>query len=166
MAGTIFNQGSATSSPGDLKDTLIFTVQNVRLGVPARVLDHVIPMVAITPVPDAPHGIVGIINYHGDILPVFSFRKYLFLPDKKHEIHDFLLIIRGEQNLAIIAESISGVFQLEGEMISPEKITPGMKGITGIYRCNDGLLVISHLKELIDPGDEEKIQALREFSDL
>ncbi|MDD3573752.1 chemotaxis protein CheW [Methanospirillum sp.] len=153
VVGTVINPGNTESSfLEDSKDILIFTVQNVRLGVPARLLDHVIRMVAITPVPDVPRGIVGIINYHGDVLPVFSFRKFFLLPDKKPETQDFLIIIKEKRNLAIIAETISGVYHLDEEIVSPENISHGIKGITGIYRCNDGLLIISHLTEFINQG--------------
>ncbi len=163
MVGTVGNPGTSLSSViEESKDILVFTVRNVRLGVPAVLLDHVIRMVAITPVHDPPRGIVGIINYHGDVLPVFSFRKYLSLEEKQPDIQDFLIIVKDERNMAIIAETISGVYHLEDEVISPEQLSPGMKGMSGIYRCEDGLLVISHPKNLVQIEDQERIRALKE----
>lgn len=163
MVGTVGNPGTSLSSViEESKDILVFTVRNVRLGVPAVLLDHVIRMVAITPVHDPPRGIVGIINYHGDVLPVFSFRKYLSLEEKQPDIQDFLIIVKDERNMAIIAETISGVYHLEDEVISPEELSPGMKGMSSIYRCEDGLLVISHPKNLVQIEDQERIRALKE----
>lgn len=163
MVGTVGNPGTSLSSViEESKDILVFTVRNVRLGVPAVLLDHVIRMVAITPVYDPPRGIVGIINYHGDVLPVFSFRKYLSLEEKQPDIQDFLIIVKDERNMAIIAETISGVYHLEDEVISPEELSPGMKGMSSIYRCEDGLLVISHPKNLVQIEDQERIRALKE----
>lgn len=163
MVGTVGNPGTSLSSViEESKDILVFTVRNVRLGVPAVLLDHVIRMVAITPVHDPPRGIVGIINYHGDVLPVFSFRKYLSLEEKQPDIQDFLIIVKDERNMAIIAETISGVYHLEDEVISPEQLSPGMKGMSSIYRCEDGLLVISHPKNLVQIEDQERIRALKE----
>jgi purine-binding chemotaxis protein CheW len=167
VVGTVGNPGFSQSSVfEDPTDILVFTVRDVRFGVPAVLLDHVIRMVAITPVDDPPRGIVGIINYHGDVLPVFSFRRYLSLDEKPPDIQDFLIIVREERHMAIIAETISGVYHLEDKIISPENLSPGMKGIMGIYRCDDGLLIISHPKDLLGIEDQEKISALREYLNL
>ncbi|ABD40743.1 CheW protein [Methanospirillum hungatei JF-1] len=167
MVGTVGNPSFSQSSVcEDSKDILVFTVRNVRFGIPAVLLDHVIRMVAITPVDDPPRGIVGIINYHGDVLPVFSFRRYLSLDEKSPAIQDFLIIVKEERHMAIIAETISGVYHIEDEVISPEQLCAGMKGITGIYRCDDGLLIISHPKDLLGIEDQEKISAIREYLDL
>lgn len=145
-----------------LNEILVFTVRHVRLGVPAVILDHVIRMVAITPIHDGPRGIMGIINYHGDVLPVFSFRKYLALEEKPPDIDDYLVIVKEERTIAIIAEHITGVYHLAHDIISPEDLSPGLKGFSGIYRCKDGLLVITHPKDLICMDDQEKIRAMKE----
>jgi purine-binding chemotaxis protein CheW len=167
VVGTVGNPGFSQSSVfEDPTDILVFTVRDVRFGVPAVLLDHVIRMVAITPVDDPPRGIVGIINYHGDVLPVFSFRRYLSLDEKPPGIQDFLIIVKEVRHMAIIAETISGVYHIEDEVISPEQLSAGMKGITGIYRCDDGLLIISHPKDLLGIEDQEKISAIREYLDL
>jgi len=162
----IIQDNSGSKPSGDLvpdSDLLIFLVQDVRIGIPAVMIDHVFRMVAVTPLHEAPPGIIGIINYHGEIFPVFSFRNYFSLQNKSLSPKDYLLIVQSERSLAIIADYIEGVFNLSGEIIPPEKIDPGIQGITGFYRCKDGLLVVTHPQDLISLTDQKKIQAMKEF---
>ncbi len=153
-SGSIVDEG--------LNEILVFTVHHVRLGIPAVIVDHVIRMVAITPIHDGPQGIVGIINYHGDVLPVFSFRHFFGLEEKPPDIEDYLIIVKDERNIAIIAEHITGVYHLANEIISPEDLFPVLKGFSGIYRCKDGLLVLTHPKDIICMDDQEKIRSMKE----
>ena len=149
-------------SPGDL---LVFTVDDVRIAIPAVIVDHVVRMVAIIPVPKAPPGVTGIVNYHGDVIPVFSIRALFSLPEKAPSSSDFLLIINSSRILAIIAERIQGVFHPPDEMITPEKILQGIDGIEGVYRCDDGLLILSNPVQFLDSLDEEMIQIFLKMLD-
>jgi purine-binding chemotaxis protein CheW len=158
------NSGSDGVDANDIstENLLVFTVQDIRFAVPAGILDHVVRMAAITPVPDPPLGVVGIINYHGDILPVFSFRVVLTLPARSPKPSDFLLIVNKNRNMAIIAEHIDGVFLPIKDLVKPDSITPRLHGISGIYRCNDGLMVITNPDDLLTLDDEESIRRMFE----
>lgn len=141
---------------------LVFMVHDIRIGIPANSIDHVVHMVSITPVPKAPAGITGIVNYHGEILPVFSLRAFFSLPDREIKSSDFLLIIRNSFTVAIIAEQIEGVFVPSKEIIRPDSIIPGIDGISGVYRCNDGLIVITSPEEFVKTEDVQNIRKLYE----
>lgn len=157
------NPKNETINPGqqDSEDLLVFMVRDIRFAIPAVLLDHVVRMVAITPVPEAPSGVIGIINYHGEILPVFSLRVFFSLPVTVPKLSDFLLITRKNRNFAIIAEHIEGVFRPSKEIVSPDSIIPGINGISGIYRCSDGLLVLTNPDDLLNL-EEEEIKKLRD----
>lgn len=144
------------------ENLLLFTVNDIRFAIPAGIIDHVIRMVEITPLPHAPPGVVGIINYHGQILPVFSLRTFLRFPDKVIKPSDFLLITRKTRNIAIIAEFIGEVFSPTKDIVSPGSIIPGISGLSGVYQCNDGLLVITCPEDFLTSEDEESLQKLYE----
>ncbi len=155
-------QTNSSDTSADRDSLLVFTVATIRCGIPARFVDHVVRMVAFTPIHDPPRGIVGIINYHGTILPVFSFRNFLSLNDKPPEINDYLIIIAGERNIAIIAESINGVYHPAEKPVPLDQISSGLCGISGVYRCHDGLVIFAHPKDLLECDDAAKIQDLKE----
>ena len=137
------------------EELLVFTIHTLRCAIEVKYVDHVIRMVAITPVPKSPYWIVGIINYHGEIIPVFSMRRYYSLPDKQIKPTDYLVIINNLRTIAIIAEGIERVIQHLSGVIRPDKIYQGIEGLSGIYRCNDGLLLISNPEALYQVCNEE-----------
>lgn len=154
--------GSGGKDVATLSNLLVFTVHTLRCAVPAEIVDHVVRMVAITPVPKAPSGIAGIINYHGEILPVFSLRLHFSLPEKEHSTTDLLLLIQKERKIAVIAESVQSVSTLHTTPVSPDSIYPGISGIEGVYQCEDGLLMITDPEKLFSLEDEVILRTILE----
>lgn len=154
--------GSGGEDVAILSNLLVFTVHTLRCAVPAEIVDHVVRMVAVTPVPKAPSGIAGIINYHGEILPVFSLRLHFSLPDKEHSTTDLLLIVQKERRVAVIAERVESVSTLHTTPVPPESIYPGISGIEGVYRCEDGLLIITDPEKLFSLEDEKTLRSILE----
>lgn len=137
------NPGYTASEEDEFRELLLFKVENLRCAIPVKFIDHVIRMAAITTIPKPPPNIAGIINYHGEIIPVFSIRKYFSLPEKKAVPSDYLLIIHYTSMMAIIAEGIEKVIHHLSDVIKPDSVYPGIEGISGLYRCDDGLMVIT-----------------------
>ncbi|MDD1724616.1 MAG: chemotaxis protein CheW [Methanospirillum sp.] len=135
-------------------------MHTIQFGIPTVIISHVVRMVALTPVPEAPAGIAGIMNYHGNIIPVFSLRRHFSLPERKERSSDYLLVIKKKRTLAVIAETINQVSGLSGELVSPETIYPGIGGITGVYRSRDGIVVIADPDTLFSVRDEEQLRRI------
>lgn len=155
-------RGSGEKGETVISNLLVFTVHTLRCAVPAEIVDHVIRMVAITPVPKAPSGIAGIINYHGEILPVFSLRLHFSLPEKEHSATDFLLMIQKERRIAVIAERVESVSTLHTTPVPPESIYPGISGIEGVYQCEDGILIFADPEKLFSLEDEKTLRSILE----
>ena len=154
--------GPGSSDDAILTNLLIFTVHTLRCAVPAEIVYHVVRMVAITPVPKAPSGIIGIINYHGEIIPVFSLRLHFSLPNKDCSVTDFLLIVQKKRKIAVIAEKVDSVSTLHTTPVTPDSIFPGISGIEGVYQCEDGLLILTDPEKLFSLEDEETLRKILE----
>jgi purine-binding chemotaxis protein CheW len=137
----------------EAEELLLFKVEDLRCAIPVKYVVHVIRMAALTNIPKPVSCIAGMINYHGDIIPVFSMRKYFALPDKKVKASDFLIIINKTRLMAIIAEEIDRVVHHLNGIIDPDSIYPGITGMSGVYRCKDGLMVITTPDEIFQASD-------------
>ena len=83
---------------------LPYTVNGVAHGLPLTVVDQVAPVVEITPTSGSRREILGIINVHGEILPVVSMRRIFGAPDRRLELGDRLIFARtpaGRQALLV-----------------------------------------------------------------
>ena len=134
------------------KTTAILRVVLLAVGeqpcaVHASVVDRVVRMVEVTPLPDAPGFVEGVINIQGALVPVLSIRRRLGLPARVSLPSDFLIIARcGVRRLALIAESISGVIDLPAADFTPtERLAPGPRYIEGVLKSDDGLILLQDI---------------------
>ena len=73
---------------------LLFQLGADRYALPAQDVVEVLPLVALKHVPHAPHGIVGLLNYRGQPLPVIDLSLLALGRPVAHRVSTRLLVIR------------------------------------------------------------------------
>jgi purine-binding chemotaxis protein CheW len=71
---------------------LIFLLNDHTYGLPVIAVREIIPMVEITPLPNAPTVITGIINLRGIIVPIIDLRRKLALPERAPDARTCLVV--------------------------------------------------------------------------
>lgn len=74
---------------------LVFHLGNEQFGIELRAITQVAALPRITPVPEAPSEIRGVINLQGDLVAVADLSQLIGLPQSKSEIAGHVLVIRG-----------------------------------------------------------------------
>ena len=59
---------------------VLFTLDEQRYALALPSVDRVVRVVDVTPLPKAPAIVLGVVNIHGDIVPVYDLRKRFRLP--------------------------------------------------------------------------------------
>ena len=75
------------------KSIVVFFIDGYRYGIPLEMVERVAPVVEVTPIPDAPDAVMGIINVRGSVMPVLNLRKKLRMPERAVKLTDQLLIV-------------------------------------------------------------------------
>ena len=89
------------SSDGVAKRTiLVFTMDEQRYGVDASVVQELLPVCSVTPLPKAPPIVEGAINVRGQVVPVFNVRQRFGLrpavvSPTEHTMADAVAIMTG-----------------------------------------------------------------------
>src|SRR5581483_884088 len=76
---------------------VVFTLANEKWALPASVVQRAVRAVEITPCPDAPDVVLGVINVHGRIIPVFDLRRRFGLPLRELSIDDHIIIANAQR---------------------------------------------------------------------
>lgn len=71
---------------------LLFTIDQRRYALPLTVVRRVERMVEAVPLPDAPPLIAGVIDFHGEMVPLFDLRRRFDLPPRPPLPTDHLLL--------------------------------------------------------------------------
>jgi len=93
-----------------------FLLNEQSFAIPLEYVERALRMVAVTPVPNAPQGILGIINLSGRLVPVLDLRPCLGLPATSPSASDRLLVLTIEgRTLAVFATEVCAVTTLSAQ---------------------------------------------------
>jgi purine-binding chemotaxis protein CheW len=135
---------------------VVFLLDDRRYGLRLSVVEKIVQMAEITPLPKAPPIVMGIVNLQGRIIPIFNIRMRFGLEEREPDPNDHLVIANTRlRTVGFIVDEASGtVEQTAGETVDPETILPGIPYIEGVVKRGDGMILIHDL-DLFLSIDEE-----------
>ena len=128
---------------------------------------RIIRVVEITSLPKAPEIVLGVINMHGLIIPVFDIRKRFRLPQREMQLDDQLIIAStSKRTVALLVDSVNDVIEIpEEKIIAGEKILPGLEYVEGVVKTEDGMILIHDLEQFLSLQEEKALhEALEELN--
>ena len=129
----------------------IFSLDNFRYALRLALVERVILAAAVTPLPEHAGNILGIINVHGEIMPVINTRKVFGLPVREIIPGDMFIIIRTElRKIILVADSVEQVTGFDpGEMTKASEIIPEYPEIETIARLDNGIILIHDMERCL-----------------
>ncbi|WP_239027007.1 chemotaxis protein CheW [Geomonas oryzisoli] len=127
-------------------------------------ITRVIRAAALTPIPNAPDIVLGILDLQGDVIPVINLRKRFRLPERDIGCDDHFVVARtGRLALALHVDSTEGVCeQPAGGLVPADDIVMGTEFLAGVTRTAEGLVLIHDLDTLLFAEEEKQIRAALE----
>ena len=137
---------------------LIFKIDSWNCALALSAVEKAYRAVAITPLPEAPDIVLGIIDVRGAVLPVVSLRKRFRLKQKKLQSSDQLIIVRTHRRrMALLVDSIIDVLECgDEEIISADTILHGLDYVEGVVKTRSGMILVHDLDRFL--ALEEDIQ--------
>ncbi len=145
---------------GQTMDTVtVFTLGERRLGLPLCSVERVLRAVAVTPLPSAPAAVRGVIDVHGEIIPVVDLNLRFGLPAREIALDDHLLIARTRvRKVALLVEQIAGVVELDpSDIVAAESVAPGTEHFRAVARLPDGIVLIQDLDAFLSLDEERAL---------
>lgn len=81
------------------QDYVVFAIDGQWCAVPLASVRRIVRAAAVTPVPDGPAGLLGVLDLHGDLVPVFDLRDALGCAPKALRASDRFLIVQNGAGL-------------------------------------------------------------------
>ena len=138
---------------------VVFDIEGQRYALPLNDVERVLPMVAESPLPQAPAVVLGVINLHGQVIPVLDLRCRFGLPLCDYGLTARLLVVRTSRRiLALAVDEALGVREIAQETITrPDALLPGIGHVAGIVTLLDGLLFIHDLEVCLSLEEERRL---------
>jgi purine-binding chemotaxis protein CheW len=143
-----------------------FVIGKELFGVDILMVQEIIRETPITPIPNSPDFIEGVINLRGNIIPVIDLRKRLNLREETAppgQIWIMILNVNGRIT-GFIVDSVTQVLKVPSNSIKPppDIVVSGLQSqyITGVCRIDKRLLILLDFNRILLV---EEIKKLNDF---
>jgi len=143
-----------------------FTIGKELFGVDILMVQEIIRAAPITPVPNSPEFVEGVINLRGNILPVIDLRKRLNLLSSEIDLKDTWILILDIQNkiTGFIVDSVTEVIKIQESTIEapPDIIKAGLESqyLRGVCDIGEHLLILLDFKRILLQEELQKLKAM------
>lgn len=136
---------------------IVFTLGDQRYALPLPEVDRVVRMVAITPLPEAPGIILGVVNIRGRVIPVINMRRRFHLAEREIALADQLVVAHTVRRpVALVADAVLDIIAYPAQnLIAAAQIVPGMEYVEGVIKLENGLILIHDLDKFLSLEEED-----------
>ncbi len=146
---------------------VLFELAGEHYGVDIHVVEGIIQMQAIVPVPHSPAFVEGVINLRGEVLPVVDLRKRFGLPQSPMTKDTRIMVAEVEQGrVGLIVDAVKEVLRLPSEAVEPASrlmATLDSASVIGVAKLPHRLVILLDLAEALRA---EGVKTLDDTDDL
>jgi len=138
---------------------LVFSLDERLFALPLSNVVQVLRAVEVTPLPQAPAVICGVVNVRGEVIPVVNLRQRLGLPEKALALGDQLLVAQGRRRrLGLLVDGSVGVSECRAPDFMPiEALIPGTSCLAGILKSAQGMILVHDLDALLSLDEADTL---------
>jgi purine-binding chemotaxis protein CheW len=139
---------------------LIFRIDDRSFGLRLSQAQRVVRSVDCTPIPHTPDLILGVIDLHGELVPVLNTRRKFGFADRDLNVNDQFIIARSStRSMVLVVDSVVGVVERPPQdLIAARSVSTEMDQIEGIIQCEDGLVLIHDLDQFLSSEQDRTLQ--------
>jgi len=139
------------------RQCVTFRLEEEIYGINVMLVQEVLRVTEIAPVPGAPAYVIGIINLRGNVVTVIDTRMRFGLNAKEMDDSTRIVIIEtGQQTVGIVVDSVAEVVDIDAEDI---ETAPNVgndetaRYIEGVVSRDDELLILVDLNKLLSEDE-------------
>lgn len=133
-----------------LVPVLVFNVAQRLYALLVEDIVEVVSMVALISVNDAPEGVIGVVNRHGDVLPLVDMRRVMVPEAEDRPVDSNTLFVVAEANgrlLGLVVDEVEQVAYYPRERL---RRSAGGRFIRGMITSDDRIIQVIAAQALID----------------
>lgn len=158
----VYGQHTMSTVPAGASDAasqadryILFTVGGGKYAVPVPHVLEIGRIPRITPVPNVPEWMRGVINLRGDILSVIDFRAFLGLEEQHYTDRSRMLVVKtagDEITTSLIVDQVMGIIPLSTARLELPATVSGHKAapyLAGAYEHDQQICAVFDLERLL-----------------
>ncbi len=157
----VFFSTIMSTERGMTKKLLVFSFDDRSYALPLSQVERVVHAVDVTPLPQAPEIVLGVIDFQTKILPVFNMRRRFGLMEREVDIHDqFIIASTTKRTVALVVDSAKNVLEYrEEQVVRAEQFCSQLQQIDGVVQLEDGMVLIHDLERFLALDEETMLKS-------
>lgn len=148
-----------TNTQNDAEPFILFELAGTTYGVRSRFVQQIEMVEHVTPVPNAPPAVDGVVLARGQVIPALNLRARFGFERTAFDLRSRLVVVStGGRTLGLIVDSAREFLRIHETAVepTPEAIT-GLSGkyLEGVATIKGRIILILDLDEVIDVGGQE-----------
>lgn len=139
---------------------LSFKLDDESFALDAMKVNHILEVPEITRIPDTPDFMKGVLNLHGNIIPVVDLRLMMGFPGAEFTNDTAIVVInpddQQDSSLGIIVDMVKEVVEMDGLEIKTtvvDKEESMLKNFHGTFSMDDQFVHIIDIEELVTAAE-------------
>lgn len=135
----------------EISKLVVFELSGQRFALDIASVEQIVRIVEINSLPEMPEYIAGVINFHGEIIPVLDMHFLFNRNHKEIELSDQLIIVKSSSlKCALWVDRANKVIDINvDDTQSTGDIMDGVPYLKGIVKDNEGMVFISDIDKFI-----------------
>ena len=150
------------SEENKVKQVVGFKIGNEEYVIDILKVQEIIKPVDITPIPDSPDFIEGVINLRGVVIPIVSLRKRFNFGEAENEKDTKIIVTKIDGHfIGFLVDRVTEVLRIPSNLIEP---TPpliskiGSEFLAGVGKLDDRLVIFIDIDKILSPEEKEAIE--------
>lgn len=146
-----------TTYASETHQFLTFALGQEEYGVEILKIQEIKGFSTITPLPNAPSFIKGVLNLRGTIVPIIDLRKKFSLPEVGYTKFTVIVVVQVQgKTMGFVVDAVSDVLNVAGADIQP---TPDLYGqvdtsfINGLARTGEKLVILLDIEKVLTAAE-------------
>ncbi|MEW6531170.1 MAG: chemotaxis protein CheW [Thermodesulfobacteriota bacterium] len=151
----------------EMAQMISFSIGSEQFGVSILAVQEIIMMSDITPIPNAPEFVEGVINLRGNIIPVLDLRKRLKIRGRPFvdapKATTRILVVEIDENVTgFIVDGVSRVLTLPASKIMPppDILVAGIQSqyISGVVHLDERIMVVLDFRRILTMDERDRLE--------
>ena len=145
---------------GERMQLLTFMLNNVRFGIPVDDVESIETRMSVVGVPNAPAHIEGIVNLHGDIVPICNLADYFGYP--KQDIKNVIVASMNGMKIGLEVESVREIIDVNEKQVIPMPtiMNANQSCFNDVASYDKQLIVMFEVSKLMPQSEQQGIKQL------
>ena len=145
----------------DILQFLTFILNGEEYGVDILKVQGIQGWSKVTPIPNTPEYLKGVINLRGTIIPIVDLRQRFVLEPREYTATTVVIVLRVESEsksrvMGVVVDAVADVCDVSPENIKPPPDSGGsfdVSFVTGIATIDDNVVILLNIDQLLNADE-------------